>query len=327
MSDSPSPTHDPPLVSLDAVREAADRLAPHIARTPLLTNRSISQMAGRPVYMKGEHLQRTGSFKARGALNALLAGGAREQAGVVTVSAGNHAQAVAWAAAQVGLSATVVMPRSAPAVKVAASRSYGAHVRLVETVQEAFREALRLAELENRFLLHPFDDPHVIAGQGTVGLELHHEMPEEVVELYVPVGGGGLIAGVAAALSALRPALRIFGVEPRGAAAMTAGVKAGTPITLERLSTVADGLAAPMAGRIPLKHVQSQVKGIQLVEDASIFQAMSLLLTRSKAVVEPAGAAGVAALLDLSHNESSAPAATILCGGNVDPSLLARLPF
>ena len=275
--------------------------------------------------LKMESLQKTGSFKVRGALNKVLVAGEAARRGVVTVSAGNHAQALAWAAGCVGVPCVVVMPSGASETKARASAGYGAEVVIADDVHHAFALAESLAGERGMLFTHPFDDPAVIAGHGTTGLELA-EQAGELDTVVVPVGGGGLIAGVAAALRPLRPGLRIFGVEPDGAAAMSESLRLGRATRLERVSSVADGLAPPMAGEITYNHVRALVDGVVRVSDAEITAAVRALAETAKMVVEPAGAAGVAALLrGRVPGMDGGPAGVIVSGGNVDASLYARI--
>lgn len=316
----------PPIDLPARVFQAAHRrVAPAVHRTPLLGSRTLTEHAGRSVRLKAEHLQKTGSFKVRGALNFMLDldEGAREK-GVVTVSAGNHAQAVAWAAARAEVPATVVMPEDAPRAKVRASRGYGAEVVLHGSVFDAFERALELAE-EGLAFVHPFDHPRILAGQGTVALEILEELPD-VGTVVIPVGGGGLSAGMAAAFRALRSDVRIVGVEPEGAAVMHRSLAAGRPVRLEAVHTIADGLGAPMAGDLTFPLVQEHLEGIVLVSDREIAGAMRFLLERTKQLLEPAGAAGVAALLNGRIEPlDDRPVVVVLSGGNVDVGRLAEL--
>ncbi len=312
------------LVTLEDIRAAQRRLRGALHRTPLISARRVAEASGLSgLWVKAEVLQRTGSFKVRGALNHLLqADPDTAGRGVVTVSAGNHAAALAWAAARAGIPCTVVMPATASRVKAAAAEGYGAQVLLHGTVFDAFQRARELAG-EGLAFVHPFDDPRIVAGQGTLGLEIAEDAVEPGT-VVVPIGGGGLVAGVAAALRGLDPRWRVVGVEPEGAAAMTRSLAEGRAIRLDRVDTVADGLAAPMAGELPFRHVQEQVSAVVTVSDDAIRRAVALLLESTKLLVEPAGAAGVAALLDQRVPlQGEGPVIAVLCGGNLD---LARLP-
>jgi len=309
--------------TLDDLRAAAGRIAPHLHRTPLCSSRSLSQMSGHEVSLKCENLQKTGSFKPRGAINRIATLDPEvAQRGVITISAGNHAQGVAYAAARLGVDAVVVMPETAVASKVAATRAYGAECVLHGDVHAAFAKMHELQQERGLTLVHPFDDPMLIAGHGTAGLEIAEDGEWDAV--IVGIGGGGLISGVATALGALAPDTRVFGVEPEGAATMSAALEAGESVRLEHLDTIADGLAPPFAGTLNLKIVQRSVEQVITVSDAQIRAAMALLLERCKLLVEPAGAAALAALLaGLVPLPPGSRVTVVLSGGNVD---LAKLP-
>jgi threonine dehydratase len=331
------------LVGLDAIRRAAERIRPVARRTPLLDapfERGNGSASGGPtgrLWLKAESLQHVGAFKLRGAYNFLAAQDPGALAdGVITYSSGNHAQAVAWSAREIGVPATVVMPTDAPPVKRAATLAYGAHVEEAgtTTVERKARAEAILAE-KGGVMVPPFDHPEIIAGQGTVGLEIHSQLEEErrrrvgarpeigpLALLLVPIGGGGLIAGVSAAIRALSPDTRIVGVEPEGAAKMSASLDAGFPVTLERVETIADGLKPVRPGDLTFAHVREHVDEVVVVDDESIRLAVSWCY-RQRLVVEPSGAATVAALLSgrvplTTGGESCA----VLSGGNLDPTLL-----
>jgi threonine dehydratase len=275
--------------------------------------------------LKCELFQRTGSFKVRGALNAMMQlSGAERALGVVAVSAGNHAQALAWAAATVGSQAITVMPAHAPASKVAATKAYGGKVELVSgEMIHAFQRAEEIAS-ERRVMIHPFANPHVVAGQGTVGLEIL-SWARDLDAVIVPIGGGGLIAGIATAIKAVRPSVRVIGVEPEGAATMRQSLDAGSPQTIS-VKTVADGLAAPTTAELNLDVVQRLVDDVVLVSDEEIIAAMRDLLAYTKLVAEPAAAASVAALLTGKVRfDRGANVVAILTGGNVDLQHLKTL--
>lgn len=307
---------------------ARRRIVPWVHRTPLLSFRTLGDATGTRAFLKCENLQKTGSFKVRGALNAVAALASEERArGVVTVSAGNHAQAVAWAAGKAGARAVVVMPEAASPIKVEAARGYGAEVILHGTAADAFREAGRLAQDEGLVFLHPFDAEEVIAGHGSTGIELAEDLPGPAV-VVVPVGGGGQIAGIAGALAALGDRVaghRVVGVEPEGAPAMRRSLDAGRAVHLDAVDTVADGLAAPMAGELTFRYVREFVEDVTLVSDDEIASAMRLLATRAKVVAEPSGAAAVAAVM---HGrvavEPGGIVVAVVSGGNVEPELLRR---
>jgi threonine dehydratase len=309
-------------VTPEEIRAAQARIAGVIRSTPLDRSDSFTRILGRPVALKPEHLQRTGSFKIRGATNFVsrLPKGTE----VVAASAGNHAQGVALAARRAGLSSTIFMPRSAALPKVQATRNYGGAVHLVgDFVDDAMAAAQQYAaEHPGAVLVPPFDDPAIIAGQGTIGLEIAEEAPEAEV-VVVPVGGGGLISGVAAALAATIHA-RVVGVQASGAASMVASLDAGECVRLDGLATMADGIAIKCPSPLTLEHVQKYVDGVVTVDENEISQAVVLLLERAKAVVEPAGAVAVAALL-AGRIPGEGLAVGVLSGGNVDPFLLLRL--
>ncbi len=311
---------DPRLVSA-----AGERIAGRVHRTPLVGTRSLSDRIGATVYLKCENLQKTGSFKVRGALNQLLQlGPAARERGVVTISAGNHAQAVAWAAGQTGARATVVMPEGASRAKVEASRSYGAEVVIHGNVHEAFEKCHDLAKQRALTFVHPFDDPFVIAGQGTTGLEIVEELPE-VATVVAPVGGGGLASGIALALAATGTEAKLYGVEPEGACAMRRSFDQGFPAKLDRVDTIADGLAPPMAGDLTFAILSKLAEDIVVVTDDEIREALRLILARTKLLVEPAGAAAVAALISGRIPTKHGPVVAILSGGNIDAGRLASL--
>lgn len=311
------------LVGIEDVRAAVPDVAAVARATPTVVSDPLSRLTGREVRLKPEHLQRTGSFKVRGAAH-LIRSLPDDGRAVVAASAGNHAQGVARAAAAVGRSALVVMPTSAPLPKVEATRGYGAEVRLEgAAVDDALAVARGLAEDGFGHLVPPFDHDLVIAGQGTIGLELLEEAPT-VGTVVVPIGGGGLLAGVAVALRALRPDVRIVGVEAAGAAAMRASLDAGHPVTLDRVSTIADGIALKSPSARTLAHVEALVDEVVTVSDEEITRTLVLVLERCKAVVEPAGVVGLAAVL-AGRVPGHDPVAAVLSGGNVDPLLLRRL--
>jgi threonine dehydratase len=271
-------------------------------------------------------LQKTGSFKVRGALNklALLDDAARAR-GVITVSAGNHAQALAWAARDAGVQCTVVMPAAASRTKVDASRGYGAEVVLHGASSiEAFARAHELASERSLTFVHPFDDEAIMAGQGTVGLEIVEQMPD-VEDVIVPIGGGGLIAGVAVAVKELRPSARVFGVEPTGAAVMRQSLDAGRPVRPEIVKTIADGLAAPMAGDLTFDVVRRYVDDVVLVTDDEIKSAMRDILLSTKLLAEGGGAAATAAVLADRLPLRGRKVVAVLSGGNVDASVIAGI--
>ena len=312
------------LISLGDVLAARDVIAGRVHRTPILGSTMLGERAGMRLLFKPELLQRTGSFKVRGVLNALHHLSAEErQRGVVSLSAGNHAQALAWGAGQYGIPAVVVMPVGAPRSKVEATRGYGGEVVLTE--EDLLETCLTIQRERDLTLVHPFDDPRIIAGQGTVGLEIVEDVPD-VDAVVVSVGGGGLISGIATAVKGLRPEAKVFGVEPDGSAVMRKSLDRGEPIVLEDRATIADGLNAPFAGRHTLAHIQARVDDLVLVSDAEIVDALLLILARAKLLAEPAAAAALAGLLagDL-HVPPGAIVVCILSGGNVDLERLKEI--
>jgi threonine dehydratase len=309
------------MPSLTDIRAARERIANRIHRTPLLSATRLGERVGVRLFHKCESLQKTGSFKVRGALNrvAQLDDASRKR-GVITVSAGNHAQALAWAARDAGVRCTVVMPAKASQMKVDASRGYGAEVVLHGASSiEAFKRAHELADERSLTIVHPFDDEAVIAGQGTVGLEIAEQL-EEFDDVIVPIGGGGLIAGVAIAIKELRPSVRVFGVEPTGAAVMRQSLDLGRPVRLESVQTMADGLAAPMAGDITYPIVRQYVDDVVLVTDEEIMHAMREILFSAKLLAEGGGAAATAAVLGKKLSLDGRRVVAVLSGGNVDAS-------
>jgi threonine dehydratase len=315
------------LVRLDEIEAAQRLVAPVVRRTPVLGTEHLSRLAGRPLLLKAEHLQRTGSFKIRGAYHRICRlTDAERAAGVVAASAGNHAQGVALAASLLDVPATIFMPATAPLPKVEATRGYGAEVRLGGAVfDDALEAALEHAGRTGAVFVSPFDDPDVIAGQGTLGLELAEQAPDAGT-FVLSVGGGGLISGVAAALKALRPGCRVVGVEAEGAASMTAALAAGHPVTLPRLDTMADGIANKRVSDLTLAHVSALVDDVVTVGEEDISRALLVLLERAKTMVEPAGAAPLAAALGGRLPAGSGePTCLVLSGGNVDPTLLMRV--
>jgi threonine ammonia-lyase medium form len=315
------------MILIDDIREAHRHLDGRVHRTPVLGSRTLGAPFGGSLLLKAESLQRTGSFKVRGVLNRLRHLTPDERArGLVTVSAGNHAQAVAYAAGLERVRATVVMPEHASPAKVEASRAYGADVVLHGDVFDAFARMEALRDEHGYTLIHPFDDPLVIAGQGTVGLELCDVVPD-LDTIVVPVGGGGLLAGVATSVRALRPRARIIGVEPAGSDALSRGLAAGHPVRLERSDTIADGLGAPMTGENVIAHVRAAaVDDVVTVTDDDIAHALRMILERGKLLVEPAGAAAVAAILaGVVRPATGARVAAVLSGGNIDLDRLRTL--
>lgn len=305
------------------IEVAQRRLAGVVRPTPIWGSGSLSRMAGRPVWCKPEHRQRTGSFKVRGAYN-VLAQVPPGTPGVVAASAGNHAQGVAWAAARLGLAATIVMPRSAALPKIAATQAQGAKVELVgDTLEEAMARASRIVEESGAVLVPPFDHPDIVAGQGTAGLELAEEAPEAST-VVVPAGGGGLLAGMAVALKARRPDVSVVGVQAAGADGLVRSLQAGWPVAVDRVATMADGIAVRAPSALTLALVAAHVDAVVTVDEDEIAEAVLLLVERTKQVVEPSGAAALAAVL-AGRVEGTGPVVVVLSGGNVDPRVLSRL--
>ena len=306
--------------------EAARELLDGVARvTPVETIRPLTERVGGEVLVKCENLQRAGSFKIRGAYVRISRLTDDERArGVVAASAGNHAQGVALAARLLGAASTVFMPEGAPLPKVEATRAYGARVSFTgHTVDEALLAAQSFADETGAIFIHPFNHPDIVAGQGTVGLEVMEQAPQ-VKTIVVSVGGGGLVSGIAAAVKATHPQVRVVGVQAAGAAAFPASLVAGHPVPLPSMATIADGIAVGCPGDLTYRMVQDLVDDVVTVSEESLSQALLLCLERAKLVVEPAGAAGVAALMDAPH-AFEPPVLTVLSGGNIDPVLLLRV--
>jgi threonine dehydratase len=313
-------------VDLAAIREAAARIAPHARRTPILTSGTLDAMAGRPLLFKAEIFQKVGAFKFRGAMNAVARLEAAVAArGVVTHSSGNHAQAVALAARLRGIPAWIVMPEGAPAIKRRAVEGYGATVvECANTLEAREAAAAKVAAETGGTTIPPFDHPDVIAGQGTIALELLEEAPQ-VEAIVVPIGGGGMISGIAIAAKSLKPGIRVFAAEPARADDAFRSKAAGRIEAVRRIDTIADGLRTSL-GVLTFPVVRDLVDEVLLVEEEAIVAAMRLVWERMKVVVEPSAAVGVAAALDGSFASRSGfgTTAVVLCGGNVD---LDRLPW
>ena len=313
-------------VTIDDVHAAAERIAPYIHHTPLQTSTALSTMTNCDLRFKAEHVQRSGSFKIRGALNKLLTlTDAQRQRGVVAFSSGNHAQGVALAGKLTGTKAIIVMPSDAPAVKLQATRDYGAEVVLYDRQRED-REALAkgIAAERDAVLVPPFDDPLVIAGQGTIGLELAEQWPELELAL-IPVGGGGLISGIAVALKATLPHVQVIGVEPAVADDARRSLEADTVVRIAVPHTVADGVATPAIGQYPFAIMRTLVDGIVTVDEDEIMRSLELIMTRTKQVVEPTGALSTAAALFGKVDVQGRKVVSLLCGGNIDLRVLQRL--
>jgi threonine dehydratase len=313
-------------VSYEDVLAARELLAGVVRPTPLEYSRALSDRAGVEVFLKCENLQRAGSFKIRGAYTRMSRLSDEEKArGVVAASAGNHAQGVALAAQLLGIRATVFMPLGAPLPKLVATRAYGAHVeQLGRNIDDCLVRARTFAAETGAVLIHPFDHPDIVAGQGTCGLEILEQCPD-VRTILVSGGGGGLMAGIATAVKAKRPDVRIVGVQAETAAAYPASLAAGEPVQLATMSTMADGIAVGLPGVVPYAIVRELVDAVETVSEESLSRALLFLLERAKLVVEPAGAAAVAHLLDCGSGAYEGPVVAVLSGGNIDPVLLLRI--
>jgi threonine dehydratase len=312
-------------ITLDDVLAARELLAGIARKTPVEGSRPLSQAVGGPVHFKCENLQRAGSFKIRGAYTRMSRlSGAERASGVVAASAGNHAQGVALAASMLGIKATVFMPHGAPIPKVLATRGYGAQVRFAgANLDEALVDARAFEAETGAVLIHPFDHPDIVAGQGTCGLEILEQVPD-VKTILVCTGGGGLLAGIALAVKSLRPDVRVVGVQAERAAAYPASLQAGHPVKLAEMATMADGIAVGLPGQVPFELVRDYVDEIRTVSEESLSRALLLCLERAKLVVEPAGAAAVAAILD-DPAAFAPPVVAVLSGGNIDPLLMLRV--
>jgi threonine dehydratase len=309
------------VIALADVQAAAARIRGGVHRTPLLSAGSLGERAGVRLFLKCESLQKTGSFKARGALNKVLTlGRAEREKGLVTVSAGNHAQAVAWAARLVGAPCTVVMPTGAPRSKVDAVRGYGAEIVFHEDRATIFEKLEQVRAAKGATFVHPFDDPVVLAGAGTAGLEIMEDLGEADLVI-VPVGGGGLLGGVATAVKGMRPETRVAAVELAAGPGLQPALAAGKPVPVPRPDgTLADGMTPPFVGALPLEIARRCVDEIAAVSEEDIIEGMRLLITRAKLYVEGSGAAATAALLaGRLRPPAGARVVAIVSGGNVDP--------
>ncbi len=316
--------HNAAMLELADIRQARERLQGQVLMTPCVESRTLSQITGARIFLKFENLQFTASFKERGACNKLVQLSAAERKrGVIAMSAGNHAQGVAYHAQRLGLRAVIVMPRFTPGVKVEGTRSFGAEIVLHgDTLDEARTHALALAAQQELTFIHPYDDEAVVAGQGTVGLEMLEAVPE-LDTLLVAVGGGGLIAGVAVAAKALKPGIEVIGVQTLCFPSMFNAVKHGH--LPQGGSTIAEGIAVGTPGRVPQAIIEKWVDDIVLVDEGDIEQAVVMLLEVEKTLVEGAGAAGLAALLKDPQRFRGRTIGLILGGGNIDPLLLAAI--
>jgi threonine ammonia-lyase medium form len=315
---------DSRLVTLDDILASRPLVTEKLHRTPMLASTALGERTGVKLHFKAEMFQKTGSFKPRGILNRIYKlTDAEKSRGVISVSAGNAAQAVAYAAAQLGIPATVVMPEAATQSKVDATKGYGANVIQHGTGKDLLPKMREIQAEQGQIFIHPFDDLDVIAGHGTLGLEILEDVPD-VDTVIVPVGGGGLISGIAAALKYRKPSVKVIGVEPVGSQAMTKSLEQNAVYHLDKSNTIADGLAAPFAGEHTLRHVKQFVDEVVLVTDDDIIEALRLILERCKILPEPSAAASFAALL-MGKVSASGTVVCVLSGGNVDRSLLKTI--
>lgn len=315
------------MITLQDVQAAQKRLAPYIVRTPLLRVPALDEALGYEVYLKFEGFQVMGAFKIRGAMNKALSLTPEELAkGLVCASSGNHAQGVACAAQRLGTRSVIVMPTTAPAVKMDGVKSFGGVIELVGTLSsQREARATELAEKEGMVNIHPYADPYVAAGQGTMGLEILEDLPD-VAAVAVPIGGGGMISGVSTAVKGINPAVKTIGVEPAGAPRYSVSRAAGKPMELTHVDTIADGTRTDHANPDNFEMIQARVDELCTVEDEYIRRAMYLLMTKAKITVEPSGAMPVAAALaGVLPVEKGAKVAFVLSGGNVDPKLAAEI--
>ncbi len=313
-------------VNLSEIHQAMSRVRDSIYLSPCARSEDFSQLTGNSVYLKLDNLQRTGAFKERGALNKLLTLTPEERSrGVIAASAGNHAQGLAYHAGRHGIRAQICMPLTTPLIKVSATKGYGADVVLHgANYDEACEEAVRRSEQFGMTFVHPFDDEVVIAGQGTMGLEILQQVPD-IEAIVAPIGGGGLIAGVACAVKETNPHVRVIGVQPARLPSMKVAIAEGHPVTLSPAPTIADGIAVRRAGEKTLPLVQKYVDDIVTVDEEEIANAILLLLEREKTLAEGAGAAAIAALINHKTPLSGKKVAVLVCGGNIDVSLLSRI--
>jgi threonine dehydratase len=318
--------NDRSMIQLSDIQAALGRIRSDIRVSPCTHSETFSGLTNNSIFLKLDNQQRTGAFKERGALNKLLMLTAEERShGVIAASAGNHAQGVAYHAGRHGIRARIVMPLPTPLTKVSATRAYGAEVFLHgPNYDEAFEKALEQSRQESLTLIHAFDDNAVIAGQGTLGLEILQQHPD--IEVIVsPIGGGGLIGGIACAVKEANPKVQVFGVQPSRIPSMKAAVAQGKPVTLESAKTIADGIAVRRAGERTLPLVQKYVDDIVTVEEEEIANAILLLLEREKTLAEGAGAAAIAAVLNRKLPLEKKRIAVLVCGGNIDVTLLSRI--
>lgn len=311
-------------MDLAAIKEARERIEPFVRRTRLERSEALSRLLGANVYVKLELFQKTGSFKVRGAFNKLLSlSEAEKRAGVVAVSGGNHAQAVGYAASVLGIDAVILMPENTPQNYLDAARGYGAHIELLPTIADAFAELERF-QSKGRVLVHPFDDPLVIAGQGTIGLEILEDLPA-TTDVFASIGGGGMAGGVAIAVKAVKPEIRVWSVETEGADAMSQALAAGHPVELPAITSIAKTLGAPAVEPRTLKLAQEKIESVTVVSDREAMDALKFILERLKLLTEPASSCTLAAALRLKNRFKPADnIVLILCGGNFSLADLCR---
>ena len=314
------------MITLSDIQAAASRIRESIYLSPCPRSEAFYEITGNQIYLKLDNQQRTGAFKERGALNRLLTLTETERRrGVITASAGNHAQGLAYHSGRHGIRALIVMPLTTPLTKVSATRGYGADVVLHgANYDEAYEEAVRRASIEGLTFVHAFDDDAVIAGQGTLGLEILQQQPE-IEAVVAPIGGGGLIAGIACAIKETNPKVRVFGVQPARLPSMKVALAEGKPVTLSPAATIADGIAVRRSGDRTLPLVQKYVDDVVTVDEEEIANAILLLLEREKTLAEGAGAAAMAALLNHKLPLAGKRVVALVCGGNIDVTLLSRI--
>lgn len=313
-------------VTVDDVRRARELQQDVVITTPMEYSRAVTRLAGTDTWLKCENMQRAGSFKIRGAITRMSRlSAAEKERGVVCASAGNHAQGVALAGQLLGIAVTVFMPVGAPIPKLLATRGYGAEVRQVgNTLDESLVAAREFEAETGAVLIHPFDHVDIVAGQGSCGLEILEQVPD-VKTIVVGTGGGGLLAGITTVVKALKPDVRVIGVQAEQAAAYPGSLAAGHPVPVQDMATMADGIAVGCPGEVPYAIVSELVDSIETVSEASLSQALLFLLERAKLVVEPAGAAAVAHLMEADDGAYEGPVVAVLSGGNIDPLLLLRI--
>jgi len=316
---------DTEKLSINEIRQAAERIKPHVRRTPLIDSRLLTERLGTNVYLKLELLQKTGAFKVRGAFNKMLAlTTEQKKRGIVAVSAGNHAQAVAYAARALGQKALILMPDSTRQNYLDKTRAFGAEIKLFPTIADAFAAAEEY-QADGRVYVHPFDDPLVIAGQGTIGLEILEDVPG-VTDVIVSIGGGGLSGGVALAVKTLKPDVNIWGVETKGADSMAQSLEAGKIVELPAITSIAKTLGAPSVGRLTFELAKKYFRSVTVVDDSEAVSELFYLLDKIKVLAEPAASCTLAAAERLKENfDRSSKVVLVLCGGNIGLDDLCNL--